>query len=51
MKLTGDAGVAGHHLALVGQPLTVEIIQRAGNSGGGLCEVRASSHPVFFSFS
>lgn len=38
VKLTGDAGVAGHHLALVGQPLTVEIIQRAGNSGGGLCE-------------
>ena len=38
VEITSDAGVE-HHLAVVGRPLEIEIIQRDGNIDGTSCMV------------
>ena len=41
VEITGDTGTVQHHLAVVGTPFEVRILQRDGNTGSSSCAVRA----------
>ena len=41
VEFTGDTGIVQHHLAVVGRPFEVKILQRDGNTGSSSCTVRA----------
>lgn len=41
VEITDGTGIAQHHLAVVGRPFEVEILQRDGNTGCSSCMVRA----------
>lgn len=41
VDIAGDTGIVQHHLAVVGRPFEVEILQRDENTGNTSCTVRA----------
>lgn len=41
VEVKGDTGIADHHLAVVGRPFEVEILERDGNAGSSSLMVRS----------
>lgn len=39
VEVMGDIGIVEHHLAVVGRPFEVEILQRDGSTGSSSCMV------------
>lgn len=39
VEIMGDVGIAEHHLAVVGKPFEVEILQRDASTGSSSCMV------------